>query len=444
MHYSSAIAGAKAGQPNENFSSILSILTRIRSIFGIQRRATYSSIGPAKDWNLWQSIFSFGGKSKIHVTEKRALGIPGYFRAVNIAAEQIGSLSRGVYRETEPGVIEEAATHPLYRLIKYRPSALYNSFDFFEVIVRRLYTRGNVFIQQLWDSRGALTELRLRDNLEEISERNGQLFYKFYGDTQRYPGTDILHIKAYSLDGIIGLSPLVLLQEALGKTIAEIEFTSSFFGNGAHPSGALETDQKLTADQQRAMMDSFNEKYGGPDNVGRVVLLQGGVKFKAISMDMDKAQITQSRALSLQDIANITGVPLDLLNSGDKTSTYASAEQRNLQFVQYTLRTICKKIEVEFNTKIFSSREIGKVFFRFNLDALLRGDTAARTAYYTAGIAGRWLNPNEVRALETMNPYEGGDKYENPNTTSPKTQANEQGEGETDNSDSSEGEASGG
>lgn len=421
----------------------MSFLTRIRSFFGVQRRATYSNIGPAKDWNLWQSLFSFGGKSKIHVTEKRALGIPGYFRAVNIAAEQIGSLSRGVYREAEPGVIEEATTHPLWRLVKYRPSALYNSFDFFEVIVRRLYTRGNVFIQQMWDSRGALMELRLRDKLEAITETGGQLFYKFYGDPVRYSSDEILHIKAYSLDGIVGLSPLTLLQEAFGKTIAEIEYTASFFGNGAHPSGALETDQKLTPEQQRAVMETFNEKYGGPDNVGRVVLLQGGLKFKQISMDMDKAQIAQARSLSLQDIANITGVPLDLLNSGDKTSTYASAEQRNLQFVQYTLRTICKKIEVEFNTKIFSSRELGKVFFRFNLDALLRGDTTARTAYYTAAIAGRWMSPNEVRTLENMNPYEGGDVYENPNTSSNNAN-NEQGEGETDNSDPAAGEANGG
>lgn len=422
----------------------MTVFQRIGRFFRAEKRATYSHIGPAKNWEAWQSLLlSLGGKAKVPVTERTVMGIPGYFRAVNIACEQFGSLQRGIYTAQENNIVT-AETHPLYKLIRFRPSPLYNAMDFFETLARQLFVRGNAYIRMYWDNRGALSELRIINNkIEKIEEKDGRLFYKFAGDAQRYDSEEILHVKAYSLDGIIGLSPLLLLVEALGKSLAEISFGASFYGNGAHPSGALETDARLDKEQREALMQTFNEKYGGPENVGRVVLLTNGLKFKPISMDMDKAQYAQVRALSLQDIANITGVPLDLLNAADKSSTYASAEQRNLQFVQYTLRTICKKFEEEFNTKAFSSREMGKTFLRFNLDALLRGDTKARSEYYTAAISHRWMSPNEVRALENMNPYEGGDTYENPNTSTSNNQMNndepEAGNRETDSDNPAEG-----
>jgi hypothetical protein len=41
-----------------------------------------------------------------------------------------------------------------------------------------------------------------------------------------------------------------------------------------------------------------------------------------------------------------------------------------------------------------------------------------RYAAYQIGISSRILNANECRSLEDLNPYQGGDAYENPNTIS--------------------------
>jgi hypothetical protein len=48
------------------------------------------------------------------------------------------------------------------------------------------------------------------------------------------------------------------------------------------------------------------------------------------------------------------------------------------------------------------------------LEGLLRGDTAARTAYYTAGIQNGWLCPNDIRELENMELIDDGDTYLRP------------------------------
>jgi phage portal protein BeeE len=47
-------------------------------------------------------------------------------------------------------------------------------------------------------------------------------------------------------------------------------------------------------------------------------------------------------------------------------------------------------------------------FVKFNTNALLRMDPEQRTAFYTAAQLGQWMTRNEIRALEDMNPMEGG------------------------------------
>ena len=103
------------------------------------------------------------------------------------------------------------------------------------------------------------------------------------------------------------------------------------------------------------------------------------------------------------------GVPPFLLANSDPT--FSNSETFNRLFVQYSLRTWCKRIEGEINSKLFRRAEMGRFFVRFNLDSLLRGDTNSRARYYQTMFNVRALSPNDIRALENMNPYEGGEEY---------------------------------
>jgi hypothetical protein len=96
------------------------------------KRSTTYNVGPAKDWQGWRSFLLPFSKSKVAVTETVAQGIPAYFRAINVVAEQIASLPVGVFRENIQGETTESKTHPLYKLLKFRPSPKYNSFEFWD------------------------------------------------------------------------------------------------------------------------------------------------------------------------------------------------------------------------------------------------------------------------------------------------------------------------
>ena len=133
----------------------------------------------------------------------------------------------------------------------------------------------------------------------------------------------------------------------------------------------------------------------------------------------------ESANMSLQDICRIYRVPPHMV--GDlQRSTNNNIEQQALEFAQHTLRPILKNWEQELNRKLLYQNEKGKRFFRFNMDALLRGDTKSRGEYYTRALGSvsnpGWLTPNEVRGLDNFNPMPDGDTLYNPtmnNTTDP-------------------------
>ena len=364
-------------------------------------------------------------KSKVAVTETTAQSLPAYFRAINIIAEQIASLPVSVFESSADGQILEANTHPVYRLIHFRPSPKYNAFEFFETLVRQVMLRGQACVYVMRDARGAVSSFEiLPEPIDFFQSGNGQYFYRFEGLTARWD--EILHIKAYSLDGVCAQSPLKIFKEVFGLGVAQVEYAANYFGQGTHTSGLLTPESPMKPEQVEQVIKFWQRNNSGPDSTGKTGILPFGMKYQQLSSNPKDSQYVEGRHLTTEDVANITGVPIDLLNSGDKTSTYASAEQRMRQFVLFTLRTWCKRFEDEFNSKIFSQRDQGRLFIRFNLDGLLRGDTATRAGYYNTMLQNGVMTTNEVRALENMNPVPGGDEIRVPLNMAPQSNDNGQ------------------
>jgi HK97 family phage portal protein len=106
----------------------------------------------------------------------------------------------------------------------------------------------------------------------------------------------------------------------------------------------------------------------------------------------------------------VFNVPVHMLNDSEGQS-YSSMEQMMREFVQLTLMPIVRQYEQEFNRKLLTQAERSAGFyFKFNVNALMRGDTAAQGDYYTKGIRSGWLKPNEVRQLEDLPPEPEGDR----------------------------------
>lgn len=370
------------------------------------------------DWNLvsppppaWL-VHLTGNKSKVPVTEPKVMGIPAYFGAVRLVSEQIASLPFGIFQKIGRMTLE-VTTHPAVNALE-RPGVTMDRFQFVEQLIQFTFLRGNSYVL-LFRRNGDVYKLRLHVEREkpDIYEAGNNTWYKFPSIKDAFKAQDVIHIRTFGLDGEFGINPLALFKETFGVAISQTEYVGGFFGNGAHLSGVLETDKVVTPTQEESILTSFNLKNTGTDNVGKVAMLQAGLKYRPISVSPKEAEYLSTRRANVADISNITGVPVPLLADLER-ATFSNIEHLNQQFVDYTLRIWCKRIETQFNHKLFYYDAPSLFFTRFNLNALVRGDMTARTAYYVAARQNGWMSANDVRELETMNPVEGLDEYGHP------------------------------
>ena len=98
---------------------------------------------------------------------------------------------------------------------------------------------------------------------------------------------------------------------------------------------------------------------------------------------------------------------------GDNSkSSFNNVEMQSQEFVTYSLLPYITRIENEMNNKLFRTSDLGRVFIKFNVGGLLRGNTKDRSEFYTKMITNGVMSINEVRALEDLNGIgSSGDKH---------------------------------
>lgn len=350
------------------------------------------------------------GTSGVPVDNDKALRVTAFFAAIRLISENIASLPKAIIQSSSDGP-RPVTSGPILNAINVRPNAYTNAVSFWQCITTWMKGWGNAFAVIKWNP--AMTALELHQvhpSNVRITIVNGKKWYKvtvpdpdlsFLNGT--YSDENMLHFMEMSLDGIKGVNPVLYNAAAIGKSIATESFASEFYEKGGNIKAILSTDAELGDDAFVNFMNHFKasaENYGTP-------ILEYGMKYQQLSVDPVAEHLVQSETLSVQDICRILNVPPHMIAELSH-ATFSNIEHQTIQFVQYCLRPIIKKIEVELENKLFPGEE-GKYDVKFKLDGLLRGDTQARAAFYHNAILDGYMSRNEVRLLEGYARMEGLD-----------------------------------
>lgn len=253
-----------------------------------------------------------------------------------------------------------------------------------------------------------------------VDER-GHLWYMFAhprtGEVRKLWPEDVLHYKAYSEDGITGISVLERAREAIETARSAQKFERRVYEFGGQPSGVLQTGSDLTSktgkdgrspkDELRAEWERI---HAGADNAFRVAVLDLGLEYKPIGMSMTDAQFVEGKGVSVEDISRFFGVPLYKLNAGKQA--YNSNEANAIEYVTGTLHANVTQYEEEDTYKLLvpSDRARG-LEVRRNMMAELRGNFASRSVWYRAMREIGAFSVNDVLELEDMPAVEGGETH---------------------------------
>ena len=356
-----------------------------------------------------------GTASKIAVSPSKALECPAVARGVAVRCEILGTLPLHIYERLDGGG-KERAEHPLERLLSARPNAWTSAPAFMMALERDalLHDIGGIAIANRVGD-GRIHELvRIKPGAAQVEEDDaGEPRYRVTlknGQQRVYAWRDVLHI-----ENIGGVSPIRQAREAIGIAMAMASHAGLLFANGARPSGVLETKEKLQEPVLKRLKESWTKFHTGEAS-GGTAILESGLTFKPLTFNSVDAQFEQLRQFQVVEIARVLGVPPSLLFDFGR-ATWGNAEQMAQSFMTFTLLPRLR-LWAGAVSRLMSAEEQEEFFPEFIVDAVAMAELSARFAAYASAISSRILNPNEVRAMENRPPYVGGERFENPNTTS--------------------------
>lgn len=372
-------------------------------------------ISRVKSWFYDADAFQKGvtlflhSKAGVAVSEETAMQTSAVQSAVRLLSETVASLPLHLYKRRGDNKTR-ADTHPGYALMHRQPNEVATSMVFREILQAHLCLWGNAYARIARNSRGeaiALYPLHPGEVEPEWTTDGKSIIYEVK-DLGRLTANEVLHIPGLGFDGLKGKSPIAWAMEQIGASIATDQYTASFFGNSALPTGVLSTDQNLTPDQVKQLNESWKD--GRAKNPLGTAVLSGGMKWQQITIPPEDAQFLETRRFQVTEIARIFRVPPHMIGDLER-ATFSNIEHQGIDFVTYSLRPWLVRWEQELNRKLLTENQTRNHFFEFNVDGLLRGDTKSRYEAYSIGRQWGWLSANDVRRLENMDPVEGGDIY---------------------------------
>lgn len=343
--------------------------------------AAYHSLGkPVWSARNYESLVKIGYQRNVIV-----------YRCVELIAHSLSNIPWLLY-EVSPEGEYERLQHPLLSLLK-NPNSKQSSCSFLKTLFSQLLLSGNAYIQASFvpdarsvsSSQGASFALdarsvsssqrtlsasvptqlkvlrsdRVQVLLDEqghqvgfgVTTHNKNKIYPFDRSTGK---TEILHIKMFNpLNDWYGMSPLEAAAQAIDLHNAVGAHNLAILQNGGRPSGALiihagENQLPMSPHRREELRKDLRECYGGVDNAGRILVLEGNCEWKEMGFSPRDMDFNAGRNSSAREIAQAFGVPPILIGLTEN-ATFSNYKEARLNLWEETLLPLLDLFVAELN-----------------------------------------------------------------------------------------------
>lgn len=352
------------------------------------------------------------------VTPDTAMRVATVWACVRLLAESIGTLPLGLYRKKSDGSREVAGEHGLYSLLHDSPNADQSAVEFWEAVVSCLALWGNYYAEKARNGVGDVIALNFMqpDLVTVYRDANGARRYRWVTPKamRDMSEDDVFHVRGFGIGLDMGLSPIGYARSTLGAAMAADHSAASAFQNSVRPSGLLIYSKgTLTAEQRVQVRQQVLDPLTGPSGTGRAGILEAGFDWKDVTGGLPPGdlQLLETRAFHVEEICRWFRVPPFMVGQTEKSTSWGTGlEQQMIGFLTFSLRPYLSRIEQAVKKQLVPLADRGTIYAEFNLEGLMRADSAGRAALYASAADHGWMTRDEIRAFENMPSLSGGDK----------------------------------
>lgn len=335
------------------------------------------------------------------IDEWTSLGVSVVLGCVALLSDSVASMPLRAYR------IDKSGQRIMIDLpdVLADPDPESNTYELIHQMMASMALHGNSYIKIDRDRAGNMIGLvplhPYQMQVLPTGDMTGRRYLHLGNEMNR---EDILHQRWFTPpQSLVGISPLNQTRNLIGLALAMDRHLAQFYGEGATPSSILETDQKLNLEQARviqATWESTHRRHRKP------AVLSDGLKWRPITTSAADSEMTATREQIIRDISRIFRVPSHLIGASGDSQTYQNVEQASLNFLTHTIAPWIRRIEISISKILDPGVDVA-----FDTSTLLRVDALTRARVNMINVSMGARTPNEVRQIEGMEPFKGGDSF---------------------------------
>jgi HK97 family phage portal protein len=383
---------------------------------GFLARGVATEVKSVQFDKLWDQMTLGKSKAGPAVNEDSIFKVSAAFACMRALSQGCAQVPFKLMQDYEADGLSRkrvAREHPIYDIVTAKPNAWQSGFEMIETMVLHA-SLGNAYVyknigarklQQLIVLDPSRVRAELSDELEPLYHVRGR-----DGKTETLDSSLIWHLRGPSWDGFLGMNILKMAREALGLSMALEDSVASLHANGVRPTGVYSVDATLD-DAGHARLTNWLKKQAAA-GAGTPLVLDRGAKWLQQTMTSIDAQTLEERKHQIEEICRFFGVHPQKVYYTDKTATHASAEEFDKQHDKDVLGPWFLRIERSADISLLTDKEREQgYYFNFVVNALMRTNAKDRAEYYARALGSGghpgWMSPDEVRALEDMDPMGG-------------------------------------
>lgn len=383
----------------------------LRAMFGLAEKSG-SPTGPLPFLGSSRSM------TGLTISQATAVSVSTVFACVTVRSKDVARCAPRLLPEDSARSQKPIVDHPVAKLFK-NPNRIQTWFEFAFQMHVALLLRANSYAIILRDVRGRPTSL-IPINPDQVylyEAPDGSIFYNVarYSAFQTailrdvplmIPEEDVFHLRGMTFNMLAGASTIGIARDSIGVALGLEQQASRFIGNGARPSGVLQTAKELSEPAAKRLREQWAQLRSGLQNVGQTAILEDGVEWKPMNLTSVDLEFIQQRKFSIEDIARFFGTPLHKLAVPGEVGKL-KLDQADQAYVNSTIMPDLEAWEQKFE-KVFDLGSEGLIA-DFDERKLLRAEEATRINNQRLQVMSGLKTQNECRALEGDPPLPGGD-----------------------------------
>ena len=345
------------------------------------------------------------GRDGVHLTHDQALRLSAVWACVNVISKSLAASRWEVFLEKLNGDRELQRNTTTYRLLNVRPNPEMTAFGFHEASLILALIGGNSYSEIEKDSGNRPIALWPISPERCTLDRNGQgervVRVTNFGQADTLlPYNDVFHIHGPSVDGLCGMDVVAMASRTIAHGLATERFGQAFYDNGTQMGGVIEAPQTMTDPQVQDLREQIDKRHRGAGRAFHNLILTGGAKWNASSVEPDKAQFNETSYRIVEEVCRWYGVPPHKVGHLLR-STFSNIEHQGLEFVRDALTPWAERLVQEADYKLLPAQ--GRFKVRMDIDWLAEGDAMSKANTDAILVRNGLARRNEIRRKRGLN-----------------------------------------